>query len=305
MPLLDFLEPDSGALAVLVIESAQYLPELREMFPNADLFAVIADEEVSRRPETERLGVRWEILDYRETVLPFPKKLFDIVIAERMLENVANPQDIASGIGTFINDTGFLLTSFENIRYWRVLRELMDGHFYAIVHRRYAKPEFERLLYASFYKDIFFAPVRKPGKNGVIEKLVAAGFENRIGDLDTEVWLVQAMRSSTEVSALKREYAPKERKRLATLIRRIEYDIDAEENVADFWRLVDKAGFTAEYLARFAVEIVVHREAFLQKFKAVSPETRRAVVDVVAGIMNEDQRNDGYSTDCIYHLRQR
>ena len=181
LPLLDFVDSDTRASAVLVIESTGYLPALRKMFPEAELFAVAADEEAACRPELEGLGVRWEILDYRETVLPFPRHSFDIVISERMLENVMNPQDIASGIGTFIKDTGFLLTSFENIRYWRVLQELMDGHFYAIVHRRYAKPEFERLLYASFYKDIFFSPVRKPGADGVIEKLVAAGFENRLG----------------------------------------------------------------------------------------------------------------------------
>lgn len=287
LPLLDFVDSDTRASAVLVIESIGYLSALRKMFPDAELFAVVADEEAARRPELEGLSVHWGILDYRETVLPFPRRSFDIVIAERMLENVTNPQDIASGIGTFIKDTGFLLTSFENIRYWRVLQELMDGHFYAIVHRRYAKPEFERLLYASFYKDIFFAPVRKPGPDGVIEKLVAAGFENRVGDLDTEVWLVQALRSSADVSVLKAEFTPGERKRLATLLRRIEYDIDAEANVAALWRLADEVGFSAEYLARFVSEIIVHRREFLQHFKAFSPKERGAIVDEVAAeLMN-------------------
>ncbi|MBR1886304.1 MAG: methyltransferase domain-containing protein, partial [Schwartzia sp.] len=186
LALLTFLEPETRAASVLVIESVQYLPALRKLFPDASLYAVAADEEAARAAETEGLGVHWETLDYRETVLPFPRKFFDIVLSERMLENVANPQDIASGIGTFLKDTGFLLTSFENIRYWRVLRELMDGHYYAIVRRRYAKPEFERLLYASFYKDIFFAPVRKPCVDSDTDRLMAAGFENRLGDLDTE-----------------------------------------------------------------------------------------------------------------------
>ena len=289
LPLLTFLEADAKASSILVIESVQYLSALRRLFPNAEIFAVVSDDEAARGPETEGLDVRWEILDYRETVLPFSSRSFDIVLSERMLENVANPQDIASGIGTFIKDTGYLLTSFENIRHWRVLQELMDGYFYAIVHRRYAKPEFERLLYASFYKDIFFAPVRKPGADGVIEKLVAAGFENRLGDLDTEVWLVQALRSSADVSALKAEFTPEERKRLATLMRRIEYDIDAGENVAALWRLADEAGFSAEYMARFAAEIIVHQKAFLQNLAAFSSEGRRAFVDVVAEALNGER----------------
>lgn len=289
LPLLTFLEADAKASSILVIESVQYLSALRRLFPNAEIFAVVSDDEAARSPETEGLDVRWEILDYRETVLPFPSRSFDIVLSERMLENVANPQDIASGIGTFIKDTGYWLTSFENIRHWRVLQELMEGHFYAIVHRRYAKPEFERLLYASFYKDIFFAPVRKPGADDVIEHLVAAGFENRLGDLDTEVWLVQALRSSADVSALKAEFTPEERKQLATFIRRIEYDIDAGENVSAFWQLADEAGFPAEYLARFAEEIVVHQKAFLQNLAAFSSEGRRAFVDVVAEALNGER----------------
>ena len=119
LTLLSFLEPETKASSILVIESVQYLPALRKMFPKASLYAVAADEDTARTPEMEGIGVHWETLDYRETVLPFPRKFFDIVLSERMLENVANPQDIASGIGTFIKDTGCLLTSFENVRYWR------------------------------------------------------------------------------------------------------------------------------------------------------------------------------------------
>ncbi len=282
LTLLSFLEPETKASSILVIESVQYLPALRKMFPKASLYAVAADEDTARTPEMEGIGVHWETLDYRETVLPFPRKFFDIVLSERMLENVANPQDIASGIGTFIKDTGCLLTSFENVRYWRALQELMDGHYYAIVRRRYAKPEFERLLYASFYKDVFFAPVRKPCDDGTVERLVAAGFENRLGDLDTEVWLVQATRSALSVAARKTEHTPEERKMLATLLRRIEYDIDMAENVAALWVLADEAGFTADYLARFAAEIVVHGEAFLAALKTASPAERLAVVDAMA-----------------------
>ncbi len=290
--LLQFLTPDNSPLSILVIESVEYLPALRQLFPRAELYAVAAEEDRTVTPATAGLDVRWTILDYRETVLPFPRQSFDFVLSERMLENVANPQDIASGIGTFIKDTGFLLTSFENIRYWRVLQELRDGHYYAIVRRRYAKPEFERLLYASFYKDVFFAPVRVPSEGDKVETFIAAGFENRLDDLDTEVWLVQAMRSSVAVAPLKAEYEPEDRKHLAKLLHRIEYDIDAAENVDALWRLAETAGFTADYLARFAAEVVVHGQAFCAALTASSPETRRAEIDAMTAAL-EEKRHDG------------
>ena len=279
--LLRFFEPEETPGAVLVIESVQYLPALRSRFPDADLFAVVSDRDAATAPETEGLGVKWTVLDYREEVLPFPRRSFDVILSERMLENVANPQDIASGIGTFIKDSGYLLTSFENIRYWRVLRELMDGHYYAVVRRRYAKPEFERLLYASFYKDIFFAPVRGGGTGDEVERFAAAGFENRLNDLDTEVWLVKAMRSSSDVAPLKAAYAPEARKRLAMLLRRIEYEIDLTENVGALWALVDAERFTADYIGRFAASVVVHRDAFRTALSEHSPKERRAFLDEV------------------------
>ncbi len=281
-PLLTFLQGDTKASSILVIESLQYLPSLRNRFPKAELSAVISDEEMIHRPEFEGLGVNWTVLDYRETVLPFPRKSFDIIISERMLENVMNPQDIASGIGTYIKDTGFLLTSFENIRYWRVLHELMEGHYYAIVHRRYAKPEFERLLYASFYKDIFFAPVKGTNDEDEIERLTAAGFGNHRNDLSVEVWMVQAMRSSADVSLLKGAYTAEERKRLAMLLRRIEYDIDAEANAESLWELVDEAGFSPDYLAAFAAEVIVHQSEFFKTLKAYSVGKNLSVAETMA-----------------------
>lgn len=279
LELLRFFEPGETPQSVLVIESVQYLSAIRSRFPDADLYAVVSDRDVATASETEGLGVDWTVLDYREEVLPFPRKSFDVVLSERMLENVANPQDIASGIGTFIKDTGYLLTSFENIRYWRVLRELMDGHYYAIVRRRYAKPEFERLLYASFYKDIFFAPVRGGGSGEEIERFEAAGFENRLNDLDTEVWLVKALRSSSDVALLKAAYAPEMRKRLAKLLRRIEYEIDLPENIGALWALVDAESFTADYIGRFAVSVVVHQDTFRIALSEHSSRERQLFLD--------------------------
>ena len=276
LPLLAFLEPSLDEVSVLVIENAEYLPALGKMFPKGRLYAVAAEREDAERTEYSGLGVTWDILDYRETALRYPKRFFDAVISERLLENVANPQDIASGIGTFIKDTGALLTSFENIRHVRVLREIMEGHYYAIVRRRYAKPEFERLLLASFYKDVFFIPVRRRDETGDVDRLMAAGFTNSLNDLETEVWLVKAARSSGSVAALKAEYTPKIRKRISLLMRRIEYGIDAGENAAALWDLAEKEGISSEFLGRFAAEAVFHRGAFFEAlYKWTPPERLR------------------------------
>ena len=82
--------PDDALLTALVIESVGYLPALRRMFPHAELCAVAADADAASAAELEGLGVHWTTLDYRETVLPFPRGSFDFILSERMLDYWTN-----------------------------------------------------------------------------------------------------------------------------------------------------------------------------------------------------------------------
>ena len=259
--LLDFLTPSDAALRLLVVESLEYLPALRVLYPAAELYAV-AEDAAALAAIPDELRVEAECLDYRETPLPYPRESFDILLAERCLEMAVNPQDIAAGFGTFIRPTGFLLTSFTNIRYWRVLEELMSGHYRALVRRFFARADFEILLAASFYKDVFFLPsARQEIPVELAARLKNAGFEGP-NDMATEIWLVQAWRSTRAVARLKAEYTPEVRRRLVTLCRRLEYSIDPAENCAALRMLCREAEITPRYLAAFTRETIVHRGDF-------------------------------------------
>ncbi len=284
--LLRFLRPSGEALRVLVVESLAYLPYLRQLLPKAELFAVTAEPDFQDLPEYQGLGVQWEILDYHETPLPYERESFDYIVADRCLETVANGQDIAAGFGTYIRQTGFLLTSFKNIRHWKVLQELMEGHFYAVVTRLFTKPEFESLLYASFYKDAVFMPQRSYAPDGLIERLTACGFENSRHDLETEFWLVKAARSTPEIAALKSCYCPEVRRELSTRLRRIEYGIDTEENCARVWELYREQGMFPDYLSAFIKEMVIH---FYPVFEALTKnagtkETAAALLEAALAV---------------------
>jgi len=271
--LLQFLPESMEKLRVLVVESCLYLPELRRRMPRAELYAVVADADIAAMSEYAGLDVSWQILDYHETPLPYEKEFFDYILSERCLELAANPQDIAAGFGTYIKQTGFLLTSFQNIRHWKVLRDLMEGHFYAVVSRWFAKPEMVKLLYASFYKDAVFRPQRSPAPKELLQKLIACGFDNSFHDIDTEVWLVKAARSTPEISMLKSFFTPEIRRQLVTFLRRIEYDIDVEMNCQRFWQLYKEAGLFPDYLAEFIWETIVHRRNVFAALQASAPDT--------------------------------
>ena len=262
--LTDFISGEDFFRRILVVESAAYLNDLREIFPAAEIFFVTNDDEISFD------GAKIFRLDYREEPLPFEKEFFDAIIGDLTLEVVTNPQDIAAGFSTFLKQTGCWLTSFRNVRHWKILERLMRGAFGGIVSRFYTRTEFERLLYASFYKEVRFLPLKKNSPPELLERLIDCGFDNFDDDLQTEFWLVRASRSMPELALLKSMFTPEIRTEFSRLLHRIEYDVATEDSVKNFWAIIDTAGIFPDYAAAFIRSVVVHRENFYRNVKKFS-----------------------------------
>ena len=283
--LLDFLQPEDLFNTILVVESVEYLPQLRQRYPMAKICAVIKDIAIAKKFET--LNVEFYELDYREERLPFPEEYFDAIIGDLTLEIVVNPQDIAAGFSMYLKQTGVWITSFRNIRHWSIIEKLMNGRFGGIVSRFYAKIEFERLCYASFYKEVRMMPVVRHAPEGFIDKLIECGFENINNDLETEFWLIRAARSMPELALLKSMYSLEDRKKLSTLLHRIEYDIDVKANVEAFWQLYDEIGLFPDYAAAFIRSVVIHREHFYKSLIAFSNRTELEEILLAAEDVSE------------------
>ena len=260
--LIELIDAGDFFKKILVVESADYLEPLSERFPAAEIFFVTTDEDLNF-PNTIHL-------DYREERLPFAEEFFDVIIGDLTLEVVTNPQDIAAGFSTYLKQTGCWLTSFRNIRHWKVLEKLMRGVFGGIVSRLYTRTEFERLLYASFYKEVQLLPLKKNAPPELLERLINAGFDNFDDDLQTEFWLVRASRSMPELALLKSMFTPEIRADLSRTLHRIEYDIDTAESDRTFWRLFDAAGLFTDYAAAFIRSVVMNRENFYRNVRRYS-----------------------------------
>ena len=205
--------------------------------------------------------------------MPFEEEFFDLIIGDLTLEVVINPQDIAVGFSRYLKQTGIWLTSFRNVRHWRFLEKLMRGHFGGIVSRFYTRLEFERLLYASFYKHVRAMPLRENAPAELLKKLVDCGFENLGGDLEVEFWLIRAARSMPELAFLKSMFTFEVRHKLSRLLHRIEYDVETADSVENFWKLYDKEKIFTDYAAAFIRSVVVHRENFYRNLKKYSSRT--------------------------------
>ena len=280
-----FLKPTTIPLHILVVESLSYLPQLRQMFPRAALYAVTADPD--RRDEIDLDGIHWQILDYLQVPLPYMRGYFDYILADLVLEQSENPQDIAAGFSMFLQETGSLLTSFRNIRHWSVLQNLMEGHYYNVVSRLFARPEFESLLYASFYKNVYFRVQQRAAPKELLDRLLAAEFANRQGDLETEFYLVRADRSMPELSLLKSMYTSAERAQMARLIHRVEYGVAMSDAVYQLWETVECLGVFPDYLAAFSRETVMHTASFYQRLVEEAPEHIDFIADMLKSSYDE------------------
>ena len=266
--LTNFIDGDDFFQKILVVESFEYISELQERFPTAEIFFVTPNEEIAEKFSDSEVKIF--ILDYREEILPFDKEFFDLIIGDLTLEIVINPQDIAVGFSRYLKQTGIWLTSFRNIRHWKFLEKLMRGHFGGIVSRFYTRTEFERLLYASFYKYVRAMPLTKKSPPELLQKLIDCGFENYGGDLEVEFWLIRAARSMPELSLLKSMFTFEVRQKFSRILHRIEYDIETADSVKNFWQIYDSEKFFVEYAAAFIRSVVIHRENFYNNLKKFS-----------------------------------
>lgn len=284
--LTNFISGEDFFQRILVVETAAYIEPLREKFPTAEIFFVTTNEEFFCD------DVKIFNLDYREERLPFDEEFFDAIIGDLTLEVVTNPQDIAAGFSTFLKQTGCWLTSFRNIRHWKILEKLMRGAFGGIVSRLYTRTEFERLLYASFYKDVQLLPLKKKSPPELLERLIDCGFDNFDDDLQTEFWLVKAWRSMPELALLKSMFTPEIRAELSRILHRIEYDIATADSVKNFWELFDAENIFVDYAAAFIRSVVVHRENFFANMKKFSSRDELdAIIDECESLYDFDTGN--------------
>jgi hypothetical protein len=99
------------------------------------------------------------------------------------------------------------------------------------------------------------------------------GFDNYSHDLETEIWMVKAMRSSAAVAALKSLYDAATRRHLSQLLHRLEYDIDTASSLEALWQLCREKTIFAAYLADFVHEATIH-QARVYKIIADSAKSR-------------------------------
>lgn len=235
MELLKFMPPNySSNAAVLLIESQKYLAGVKKLMPNAQ-FVVLES---------------WN--------LPVEPKIFDVIIAGDCLTYGENFYRRLAELNHLLKDSGFVLTQFLNVRFIGVLESLRRGIFCPKEERFWAKFDVVKILNDANFKEINFLPCER--KKIPVEEWENFGFDNFSEDLSTKIWLVKASKCTAEVVSLKEMYTYETRAELSRRLHRVEYDIDAEKNLAAILELCRRENIFDEYLSDFIEQTVIHKE---------------------------------------------
>ena len=260
--LLKFIPPNfSDEVTVLVIESENYLADLRNLMPKARIAFLTTDRDKQISALCESLKVDLFYGDYARNGLPTEPKIFDIVLAEDCLTYPPESYRTILEINHLLKDSGFMLTQFWNVRFVKVLEELRRGKFPAREKKLWAKWDVVKVLDDAIYKEIIFLPDEQIEKISEVEDWEKFGFDNFSDDLLTKIWLVKARKCEAEVAALKEIYTEEVRARISRLLHRIEYDLDVEENLKKLIELCKREQIFDDYLADFIKQVVVHEKA--------------------------------------------
>ena len=256
--LLKFVSPNVSQINILVIESLDYLCELRQLLPNTKISVMTIHRDA--KFDFENLNCDWIFEDYKTFQFNLSEKIFDIIIAEDCLTYNYELYKNLFGINRLLKETGYLVTQFENIRYIGVLESLRQGYYPQREKYLYAKTEVVRLLNDALFKEISFAPNETIDYN--IDDWLNFGFDNFNNELLTKNWIVKACRSTAEVANLKQFFTPQIRKELARILHRIEYNINREENLNYLLNFCAENKIFDDYLNDFINQVVIHRNIF-------------------------------------------
>ena len=246
--MLRFLVADVQPRTFLLLGCSNVLPVLRQRFPQSEFWVVeLVDEAV----DVAIAGVHWQVVDYLQVPLLYAPESFDFILAGDTLEQVENVPDMALAMYFWLKQDGYLLAEFHNVRFWRVMRDLLRGYFPAERRHFFSLSSLQRLFYSTFYREVFYEADREAVPVDFAEAMRHAGFRNADAELSVSQWIVKAARSTEAVAWLKRQFTPEVRRQLACLVRRIAYDIDCAASCEAFWQLYEGQRMTAEYALRF------------------------------------------------------
>lgn len=268
---LQFLPVTREPVKILWMEENNDFQIVKEIIPHAINYFLVENKIVVLQEKVERKEISWaDLLNY---ILPCEKNFFDYIIVGDYNEKILDLKKFYRQMAFYLKANGKILARFSNVRHWKRIKELMVGKSITMDREKTCRAallwcEVVDLFEQTGYQEIQADPVYETGDPAFLEILLQGGFEN--GDLEISSWGIKACKIEEMTERLQKSFTENVRRELVFLIRRVEYDIDVDQNCARIWNLCEKEAISAQYVAALAENSLVHVEKVLLAVAASS-----------------------------------
>ena len=246
--LLAFISPSTQPMHILALDCGmELLARLKTLCPQAEIEKKSVEELAQEKGE-----------------------IYHWIVLGQPLNAYRQPMRLLNGLYGLLRD-GSLLFTVENALYWKCLKQLLQKQTSSLKAVQQGAASFTaadlmRCLRATKFSDVAIeAEETEPDSEAaaLLEKLQRVGFLTEARDFYTQRWHVRASKMDAAVYALQSVLSPEVRRELVFLLRRVENEIDARENMGELLRLCREKTVEAPYLAALIDNSMIHKTKLL------------------------------------------
>ena len=266
--LLSLLEPTNQNIQVMIINSAEYIFDIRRIMPKAEITAVIKDEAAVDKSRYEGLGIHWINVNYLGNSIPVQTESFNVIIGENLFFRSCKPLRMAAFLSTYLSETGYIVVSFDNSLYWNIVDEAMKGDSSKFIDKVFTDDYISDILLEAKFQDINFTPLTECTDvgNACIKQLSSNGVDIAPDVLAVKTWFVKAAKFTSDRMEFKCRYSKNIRWKLVTRLLRVENGIDVIDNTIDIIHLTDKEAIRTPDLVVYIFNHIRNVGLFINNF---------------------------------------
>lgn len=257
--IIPFFAPEkSEDLCVLLVDSKNVIPIIKEKMPQAKIYEMLkticeSDQEMIL---TQLAG------SSQKDRCVFSKDSFDYIIVNDVVCALNGMIKNWHFLFSFLKSEGEIIASFPNKYHWKQL-ENISGVWQYKKHQNEADKTFSlqeiiQMFEKAKYKDLQFAASYDIASSQLLEEFISAGFSNEHEELSVLSWGVSASKINRKASFLRKSFTETIRENMVFLLRRIENEIESDENCKKLYQLCQMKTVAHSYIVDLAYNALIH-----------------------------------------------
>ena len=253
-----FMAAKSENLCVLLVNNKNIMPIIKEKMPQAKIYEMIGTfcEANQEMILTQLEG------DLKKDKYIFSKDSFDYIIVNDVVGSLNNIIKNWRFLLSFLKTEGEIIASFPNKFHWKQLEKTSGAWQYKKHQKKegqsFSLIEIVQMFEKAKYKDLQFAASYDIASSQLLKELTALGFSNEHEELIVLFWGISASKINRKASFLRKSFTEPIRENIVFLLRRIENEIDSDENCRKLYQFCQTQMIAHSYVVDLAYNALIH-----------------------------------------------